>query len=189
MTELYLGMAALLALAILILLLAGRRRGAAQDSGQHLYAQQRFFRQRLQELHTERDNGQLDDAQLAELERELKRQLVSETDQRPDYNDAAVAKGRYWVYLLVVLLPLLAVAIYLQLGYQADMKLRAMQRDIASAETLSAEQWQVFETQLEKALARRPDSPDHLGMMASLRRQAVCRRRALLPAAVGLVSQ
>lgn len=170
MTEFYLAGAALLALAIVIVLLAARSR-AASGRDQHLYAQQRFFHQRLRELQAERDNGQLDEVQLATLERELKRQLVSETDQRPDYREVP-SKGRFSLYLLLILLPLLALGIYSQLGHQADLKLRDLQRQIASGEQLSAGQFQRFEAQLEKALAQRPESPDHLAMMAGLRREA-----------------
>lgn len=168
--ELYLGVGILLLVALIIVLAAARKRPQAVNAQRHLAAQQSFFRQRQQELKADFNTGLIDASQLEELEQELKRQLVNETDQRPDF-EGLQSKQRS-LYVLLLLIPLLAILLYQLLGYQEDLALRQMQQEIVEAPQLSPELLEEFEQRLQSALAKRPDSPDHLSMMASLRRQA-----------------
>jgi cytochrome c-type biogenesis protein CcmH len=168
--ELYLGMAVLLVLALLIVLLAASSRPTGADASRHLLAQQGFFLQRQRELQAEYDNGQIDNTQLGELQRELKRQLVKETAQQADFSQRRSGRGGF--YLLLLLMPLLAIFLYQQMGYREDLLLRDIQRQLVAADELTPKLLGEFDERLSSALEKRPDSGDHLAMMASLRRQA-----------------
>ncbi|GAB3380044.1 c-type cytochrome biogenesis protein CcmI [Spongiibacter taiwanensis] len=168
--SLYLGLAVLIFLALLIVLLAFSRSRLASEGSRHLHAQQGFFRQRRKELAADLASGLIDQTQFDDLERELKRQLVSETEQEPDFKPGASGRGQF--FALLVLIPAVAIGLYHLLGYREDLQLKAMQREIVAAQQLTPAMLTEFEAQVLRGLEKRGDSPDHLAMMASLRRQA-----------------
>jgi len=168
-SNLYLGIALLLTIALLFLYLPARRQSERPaDSQLHRGAQRRFYQQRQTELNADRDAGLIDSKQYAELERELDRQLMAESA-----TNAEGKQGRrnYWLILALGLaIPLLALFLYSQFGYRQDLQLRSLQREIVET-GMTEERWQRYQDIVADILAQRPDSGEHLVMMATLFRQ------------------
>ncbi len=166
---LYVGISILLGLAVLFILLGARVGVRVEADGQlHRRAQRQFYLQRKTELIADRDAGLIDVAQCQELERELDRQLVSESET--DAPAKNIRRQRSLVVILAFALPLLALLIYAQLGYRLDLQLRTLQSETL-AEGLDEARWQRYQDIVADILARRPESAEHLVMMATLFRQ------------------
>ncbi len=169
MTGLYLGIFVLLGLALLFVLLGARAGLHAEADGQlHRRAQRQFYVQRKTELSADRDAGLIDEAQCQELERELDRQLVSESET--DVATKGIRRQRSLIVIIALALPLLALLIYGQLGHRLDLQLRALQSEIL-AEGFDEERWQRYQDIVADILVQRPASAEHLVMMATLFRQ------------------
>lgn len=169
MISLYTGFGCLLLIAAIFVLLSMRSRGPSQnDQELHRRAQRDFYRQRQNELASDLASGLIDQAQLAELERELDRQLVAESSGDSATTSSSAKRG----YILAVLIsiPLLAITLYEYFGYRQDLQLRELQSEILS-EGFSDERWQRYQDIVDVILERRPDSGEHLVMMATLFRQ------------------
>lgn len=169
MIALYLGIALLLAIAVFFVLLAVRRHAPADADNQlHRSAQRGFYRQRQTELAADRDAGLIEDNQYQELVRELDRQLVVESaTEEPSKQRVG---QRSLIVILAMALPLLAVLLYGQLGYHLDLQLRSLQREIVE-QGIDEVRWQRYQDLVADILARRPESGEHLVMMATLFRQ------------------
>jgi cytochrome c-type biogenesis protein CcmH len=169
MIGLYIGVASLFSLAGILVLLSLRSRQTSQTDQQlHRSAQRDFYRQRQRELAADLASGLIDSGQLAELERELDRQLVAESTSG---GYAPVQRSRRgYILAVLVLIPATALIIYDRLGYRQDLALQQLQTEIVS-EGADDLRWQRYKELLDAILARRPDSAEHLMMMASLFRQ------------------
>tara|TARA_R110001599_G_scaffold65662_6_gene185206 strand:+ start:16734 stop:17942 length:1209 start_codon:yes stop_codon:yes gene_type:complete len=169
MMTLYLGIAILLGLAVVFVLL-GARSGArtSADGELHRRAQRRFYLQRRSELTADRDAGLIDENQYQELERELDRQLVTESAAKAP--NAALGRHRSVIVVLALAVPVLALAIYAQLGHRLDIELRLLQSEIVK-EGMEEARWQRYQDLVATILERRPESAEHLVMMATLFRQ------------------
>jgi len=76
-----------------------------------------LYRDQFEELDAEFAEGALSAEQLEAAKRELKRELLDEVDEVPDDGDAAVSHpGRTLPWAIGLVLPLLAIGLYLQLG-------------------------------------------------------------------------
>jgi cytochrome c-type biogenesis protein CcmH len=169
MISLYIGVASLFLLAGILVLLALRSRQTSQTDQQlHRRAQRDFYRQRQRELATDLASGLIDPAQLAELERELDRQLVAESTS--DGYAPVQHSRRAYILAVLVLIPVTALIIYDRLGYRQDLALQQLQAEIVSEGTDDF-RWQRYQELVGAILVRRPDSAEHLMMMASLFRQ------------------
>ena len=169
MMSLYIGLGVLLLLAAILVLLSLRSRQISQNDIQlHRRAQRDFYRQRQRELRSDLDSGLIDQAQFAELERDLDRQLV--TESAPETSSTATRSKRVYLLLVLVLIPLIAVLIYERLGYRQDLVLRELQAEIVR-DGIDDARWQRYQGLVEDILEQRPDSGEHLVMMAMLYRQ------------------
>ncbi|GAA4083927.1 c-type cytochrome biogenesis protein CcmI [Zhongshania borealis] len=169
MMTLYLGIAILLGLAVVFVLLGARSSASTSADGElHRRAQRRFYLQRRSELTADRDAGLIDETQYQDLERELDRQLVSESAAK--LPNAALGRRRSVILILAIALPMLALAIYGQLGHRLDIELRLLQSEIVK-EGIDDSRWQRYQDLVTKILEKRPESAEHLVMMATLFRQ------------------
>ena len=169
MINLYIGIGILLLLAAILVLLSLRSRQKNQTDQQlHRRAQRDFYRQRQRELSVDLDSGLIDQSQFAELERELDRQLV--TESASDSDAATTGSKRGYILAVLVLIPLIALVLYDRLGYRQDLALRELQTEIVR-EGIDDTRWQRYQGIVEDILARRPNSGEHLVMMATLYRQ------------------
>ncbi|WP_269619076.1 c-type cytochrome biogenesis protein CcmI [Zhongshania sp. BJYM1] len=169
MISLYIGLAILLLLAGILILLALRNRGANQaDHQMHRRAQRDFYHQRQRELQNDVESGLIDQEQYADLERELDRQLVSESAADLQLNSSIAKRG--YIIAVLVLIPVIAIVLYDRLGYRQDLALRELQAEIVS-EGIDDARWGRYKDIVDGILARRPDSGEHLIMMATLYRQ------------------
>lgn len=169
MMSLYIGIGILLLLAAILVLLSLRSREASQSDVQlHRRAQREFYRQRQRELRSDLDSGLIDQTQFAELERELDRQLV--TESASEGAPSETRSKRTYLLLVLVLIPVVALLIYDRLGYRQDLALRELQAEIVR-DGIDDASWQSYQALVEDILAQRPDSGEHLVMMAMLYRQ------------------
>lgn len=166
--ELYTGIVVLSLLAAAFCALALKRPAEANDSQLHRRAQRAFYKQRVQELEADRDAATITSAQFEELRRELDLQLLTENSS----GDPDTLRATRWpVAVTLVLVPVLAWILYDHLGYQRDLALREMQRELISKAEPSAGDLREFENLVVEILERRPDNAELLVMMAGIRRQ------------------
>jgi cytochrome c-type biogenesis protein CcmH len=169
MMTLYLGIAILLGLAMVFVLLGARSvAGTSADGDLHRRAQRRFYQQRRSELTADRDAGLIDENQYQELERELDRQLVTESAVK--VSNAALGRRRSVIVVLALAVPLLALSIYAQLGHHLDVELRLLQSEIVK-NGMDDASLQRYQDLVATILEKRPESAEHLVMMATLFRQ------------------
>ncbi|MCK9380854.1 MAG: c-type cytochrome biogenesis protein CcmI [Sulfuritalea sp.] len=159
MTYFYLAAAALVVVALALLLRpwwrAGRRITSA-DSLPVLNAA--IHRDRLAELERDRSNGTLSAADLAEAREELQRQLLDDTAATEVVT--ADRFSRSSAIAIVILLPLIAVAMYALLGSP-----RAVLPGEAQTQRASAEMEELV-VKLAKKLEQNPDNPEGWAMLA-----------------------
>lgn len=169
MSPMIIAMVLLLVCAMGLCLLALRSpRAAGDDIAQHRHAQRNFYRQRQRELQDDLAMGLINAAQRDELSEELDKQLLEENAEFEAKQDRRRAP---LLWLLVLLLPALAVPLYDRLGYRLDYQLLEAQQQLWSAERPSQQDLQNFESLVQKILSRRPDNAELLMTMASIRRK------------------
>lgn len=119
------------------------------------------FRQRLLELQLERERGVLDDNNFAQLETELKRQLLAETE-------AVVAKQaqrgpplpRALLISVLVAVSLLGALLYRHIGAWPDLQFYTLQQDFAEKERFTEQDMQDLAEAIDTSLKFRPDNTD-----------------------------
>jgi cytochrome c-type biogenesis protein CcmH len=159
MTYFYLAAATLVVAALALLLrpwwFAGRRITSA-DSLPALNTA--IHRDRLAELERDHSNGTLSAADLVEAREELQRQLLDDTaaTERVAGNVFSRSSG----IAIAFLLPLIAVALYAQLGSPRAVLPGAVQEQRAAADM------EQMVTQLEQKLAQNPENPEGWAMLA-----------------------
>lgn len=137
MTEFWL-LAGLLTLGALALIIPPLLRNQTKESGVDataLYTD--LYDQRLAELQTEKDNGNLDDDQFVSAKEELARELLNDTETAVGH--AGKTNGGRWVALAVIVtVPVLAVLLYQQLGASEQFALMEQTPATRSAQTPQA---------------------------------------------------
>jgi cytochrome c-type biogenesis protein CcmH len=169
MIALYAGLAGLLFVAVgMLLFLLRRNRATGTDVKKHSQSQRDFYRQRQRELQTDFQAGLIDQNQLADLERELDRQLVSESDDSSA--TASNISHRGLIIGVLIVIPILAMTLYEHLAYRQDFALQELQREIVG-NGMNETRWQHYQDLVADILDQRPESGEHLVMMATLFRQ------------------
>ncbi|HLO65148.1 MAG TPA: c-type cytochrome biogenesis protein CcmI [Azonexus sp.] len=127
---------------------AGNASTRRQDSNLAIY------RSQIAELERERAAGELSEAEFGEATRELKRRLLEDVDASDESADRPMLQpSRQLVALLVVVMPALAVAGYLQLGNPRALDPLA----VASTEAMTPDQIEGMVAQLAERLKTAPD--------------------------------
>ncbi|HEY5719715.1 MAG TPA: c-type cytochrome biogenesis protein CcmI, partial [Gammaproteobacteria bacterium] len=132
MTLLFWLLAAAMLLVALALLLPALTGGGRSDGVQRDALNIALFRDQLAEFEAERAEGTLSAAQFENARHELQRELLDEVNPAEDAAQPAV-RGRLAAPLVGVLVPLLAVGMYLQLG-QSHLLTEAGQAELARTE-------------------------------------------------------
>lgn len=124
-----------------------------------------LYRQRVQELETDRDNGTLSDDQFLNAHRELEQQLLLDA-VAGDANGGQLvdAKTSRWTALiLALLLPAVSVPLYLKLGQwetlQSAHRPVATSADLSGAETSELPTMEEMITRLRDRLEQHPEDP------------------------------
>lgn len=122
------------------------------------------LRDQLRELDADRSSGVIDEAGYASSRQELERRVAE--DVRPAARAAATIAGKPWfVIALGVLIPVLAVGMYLLLGNRAGLDpARAVVAD--SGQTVTPEQINGMVEGLAKKLKDNPDNVEGWSMLA-----------------------
>lgn len=165
----------LIALAILLLTLVGGKNqvGSAEPAIQsepYSRAQRDFYRLRRSELQRDLDAGLLDQNQFFELCRELDYQMVSEGGRSPSHQ-APSKRGSAAIWAAIVALPLIAAALYWQMGYHRELALKDLQQTMIDRGEFDPALMADMVERVDAILQRRPDNPELLVMMAGIRRQ------------------
>ena len=162
MTELIVTLSLLAALALLSLWWALRAdRTAAGDISGDSNAE--VFRQRLTELQQEREKGTLDDGNYAQLETDLKRQLLAETD-----GDAAVMSSANTVSnrsgsllpLVLITVAVLSAFLYRQIGGWPDLRFHTLQQSFAGKQNFTEDDMRDLAQAIDTSLKFRSDNAD-----------------------------
>ncbi|CAA0087813.1 Formate-dependent nitrite reductase complex subunit NrfG [Zhongshania aliphaticivorans] len=169
MISLYIGLGVLILLAAILILLS-LRSGQSNQSNLELHrrSQRDFYRQRQSELRSDFESGLIDESQLNELSQDLDRQLVTESAEVEQ--TAISASKRSYILIMLIVIPVLCFALYDHLGYRHDIALQTLQKEIVS-DGINDARWQRYQDIVERILAKRPHSGEHLVMMATLYRQ------------------
>lgn len=174
--ELMFGLIVLAAIAVVIVLVALRTNQSHDkpdtSAGAEPYsrAQRDFYRQRRKELQTDLDAGLLDQSQFFELCRELDYQMVSEGG--PPRASAEVSRrGNALIWAAMIAVPLVAVAVYWQMGYHRELGLKEIQQAMIDSGEFDRSQMSNMVERVESILEHRPDNAELLVMMAGIRRQ------------------
>ena len=132
--------AAALLVVVLVVLLRPLAKGAAPITDDTAASNLRILRAQLAELDAERDSGTLDETQYASARSELEHRVLEETAVTATPSRAA--SGPRTALALALALPLLAVALYWQLGSRdgLDPTLAVAQADPHAASSMDMEQ-------------------------------------------------
>lgn len=172
MTQLYLGFALLLLLAVVLAMRTLSLRSAVVPANETRRDKNvELYRLHLADLEQQRTRGEIDDDQFGELQEDLQRNLLAEVPAGGERIGAAV-QGRGLLWLVIFLVPLVAVPIYLHVG--ADDELRLSQW-LAERETLQMEGkpvpeglYRKLERGLERQVERSPQNLDYRVLAARL---------------------
>lgn len=147
----------LVALALLLpaLLGAGRDEGVRRDA-----LNIALYRDQLDELEVDHAAGTLTDAQFEAAQRELKRELLDEAGADGDEATGSRPRGRLAAPLLALLVPLLAVGLYLQIG-QSHLLTEAGQAELAQTEQAAHDMASV-EGMVQQLAQRLQQDPENL---------------------------
>lgn len=123
------------------------------------------FRQRLAELEAERERGTLDDDNYAQLETDLKRQLLAETEGEGVASgaDPTGTKARHSsVLVIVILLGVVATSavVYRQIGGWPDLRFYTLQQNFSGKQSLSGDDLRDLTQAIDTSLRFRPDNVD-----------------------------
>ena len=159
MTYFYLAAATLVVVALLLLLRPWWRSGRRVVSADFLPAlNTAIHRDRLAELERDHSNGTLSAADLAEAREELQRQLLDDT-AAAEVPTVDVVSRRSGIALVIVL-PLLAVALYSVIGTPAAVLPQAAQAQRATADM------EQLAAKLAQKMEQNPDNPEGWVMLA-----------------------
>lgn len=134
-------------------------------------AQNRFYRQRRNEITAEFQQGLLDARQRDELELELDRQLLEEATGQGEQKTAHSPSSPLLLPVVAGLLIALSVGVYQQLGYSDDLRLQQLQQRIVNGDGDPAANLAAYQRLLGDIIDSHPDSADHLVVMTGLLRQ------------------
>ncbi len=160
MTELWLGVAALVLLLVFVLLWpalrgAGAHRRVQAEAGRQRAALATLYREQRAELEASRASGAIDEDQFAQLEAEMARNLLAAEQSAAGESRQG---GRGLLLGLAVVLPLAALALYLDRGHVGDLELY---RDILASQ--QGETDRAAEERITRQLQERAEShPDDL---------------------------
>ncbi len=164
---------ALVALAFVVPPLMRNRQHTAVDLDQLNTA---VVKEQLEELQADLDSGRLDQAAYANARHDLERELLDELDKEEKMTSQSDKSGRWAAMLLVPAIPLLAFALYQQLGtdglFNSAEAIQGQQMAAnASTSTNAADTTQAHDTQdstekLAQRLREQPDNPEGWALLA-----------------------
>ncbi len=161
----------LVALALLLpALLGGGREGGVRRDALNIA----LFRDQFTELEADHAEGNLTDEQLAAAKRELQRELLDEVDGSETAADVK-PRGRLAAPLVGLLVPLLAIALYLQLG-QSHLLTEEGQAELAQAQQAAHDMANV-DGMVQQLAARLQQDPDNLEGWQMLGRSLLAMQR------------
>ncbi len=142
--------------------------GAAADSGDNAAGKvdgaasnAAVFRQRLVELELERERGTLDDATFKQLETELKRQLLAETEgARPEQSDQGSRVPMVVLASVLFAAAVLTAMLYRQIGAWPDLRFHNLQQEFAGKERFDEQDMGALAEAIDTSLKFRPDNGD-----------------------------
>ena len=161
----------LVALALLLpALLGGGREGGVRRDALNIA----LFRDQLTELEADHAEGNLTEEQLAAAKRELQRELLDEVDGS-ETAATVQPRGRLAAPLVGLLVPLLAIALYLQLG-QSHLLTEEGQAELAQAQQAAHDMANV-DGMVQQLAARLQQDPDNLEGWQMLGRSLLAMQR------------
>jgi cytochrome c-type biogenesis protein CcmH len=134
-----------------------RRKGAISDNRRALNAA--VYRDQLLELEREHAEGSLADEDYTQAQDEVQRRLLEDTDTRPELLDSN--RGRKWVWTILLLIPLVAAALYVWHGEST-----ALNPQRADAPEVTDQQIKEMVTKLAAKLEADPNNPEGWAMLA-----------------------
>ncbi len=169
MLSLNIGLAVLVILALALVLWALRKPATVGAGDLHRLAQRGFYNQRRRELAEDFANGLIDEVQRQELENELDRQVLDET-QNSEGVVATVSRTPWLGAAFAALIALVSLGLYSVLGYREDLLLQQIQREIIASGDVNEAAVDRYQAVLADIVDKRPDA-EHLVAMAGLLRQ------------------
>ena len=161
----------LVALALLLpALLGGGREGGVRRDALNIA----LFRDQFTELEADHAEGNLTEDQLVAAKRELQRELLDEVDGSETVTHAS-PRGRLVAPLVAVLVPLLAIGLYLKLG-ETHLLTEEGQAELASAEQAAHDMANV-DGMVQQLAARLQQDPDNLEGWQMLGRSLLAMQR------------
>ena len=134
-----------------------RRKSGISDNRRALNAA--VYRDQLLELEREQSEGSLADADYAQAQEEVQRRLLEDIDTSPEILDSN--RGRKWVWVTLLLFPLVAAGFYAWHGNPA-----ALNPQSAAAPEVTDQQIKEMVTKLAAKLEANPNNPEGWAMLA-----------------------
>jgi len=164
-TELYFGFVLLLLLAVVLALRTLSVRGALVPANETRREKNvELYRLHLTDLEEQHRREEIDDAQLAELKEDLQRNLLAEVPEGKESLEATV-QGRGLLWVVVLLVPVLAIPLYLHVGANDELQLAQWieEKELLQrrGEEVPDELHQKLERALEQQVAADPDNLDY----------------------------
>ena len=128
-----------------------RRKSGISDNRRALNAA--VYRDQLLELEREHTEGSLADADYAQAQEEVQRRLLEDIDTSPEILDSN--RGRKWVWVTLLLFPLVAAGFYAWHGNPA-----ALNPQSAAAPEVTDQQIKEMVTKLAAKLEADPNNPE-----------------------------
>lgn len=172
MTQLYLGFALLLILAVVLAVRALSLRGAVVPANETRRDKNvELYRLHLADLEQQRARGEIDDTQFGELKEDLQRNLLAEVPAGSE-RIGAVAQGRGLLWLVILLVPLVAVPLYLHVGADDELRLSQWLEEKNTlqmrGDTVPEDLYRKLEQGLERQIERQPQNLDYRVLAARL---------------------
>lgn len=178
MTELYIGFTLLLVLAVVLTLRALFVRGAVVPANETRREKNvELYQLHLADLEEQHRRQEIDDAQLTELKEDLQRNLLAEVPEGSERLDATV-RGRGLLWAVAVLVPVLAIPLYLHVGANDQVQLAQWQEEKELLQRRGQPVPDELNRRLEHALERQVVAePDNLDYRVTAARMAMERDR------------
>ncbi|UTW46213.1 c-type cytochrome biogenesis protein CcmI [bacterium SCSIO 12696] len=162
MATLWWPLAALAALALLFVCYPLLRNSRSSVNVEQPQANTELFQEHLAELQQQYDRGDIDDNQFSALRAELERSLLAENQSPAEASTTKASKPLWLMVALVVLLPIVAIWTYQQLGASADLSIvekleRSSQLQSRGDSGAAALRREVL-AEIEQQLQQRPDN-------------------------------
>lgn len=123
MANLWWAFAALLAVALLFICYPILKRRGGRITATEAHANVDFFRDHLAEIEQQFERGEIDKQQFDALRLELERNLLEESGRQADLQVTPNSSGRWLLWSLLVIVPLLAIGLYCRLGASEDLRI------------------------------------------------------------------